>query len=287
MIKRLILSLVGAIALATPAAAEPAMWVVRDHDSTIYLLGTVHLLRPEVRWRTARIDAALNSCADLTLELADGDGSTAAAGLVAQYGFDPAHPLSSRLTKTEQARLAQAAATLGLQPAQLEPMRPWLAGLSLSVAPILRAGYDRDAGVEKLLSTDAMRRGAPVRGLETTEQQVRVLATLPEAVQLDLLREALDDFEEAPTELDRMAAAWAAGDVATIDRLVNDEVRKDSPALYRAILADRNTDFARQIKAMLDDSAGPRCVAVGAGHLAGRDSVQARLRALGVAAERF
>ena len=41
--------------MAQDAAAEtgkPALWVVRDADSTIYLFGTVHLLRPETVWNS-------------------------------------------------------------------------------------------------------------------------------------------------------------------------------------------------------------------------------------------
>jgi uncharacterized protein YbaP (TraB family) len=272
---------------SAPARAAPAMWVVRDADSTLYLLGTVHLLRPDVVWNTPKIAEAFAGCRDLTLELADGDGSTAMGPLVQRYGFDPAHPLSARLSPAERARLAAAAAAMGMDPAALESMRPWLAGLTLSLAPLVRAGYAPDSGVEKLLTEQARAAGHPVLGLETTEQQVRLLAELPEDAQLDLVRDALDDFDKAPTELDQMADAWARGDLETLDRLVNDDVRRDSPALYRAVLADRNKAFARQIKAMLDDSAGSRCIAVGAGHLVGKDSVQAELVRLGVRSERY
>jgi len=278
-----------ALTACAPAAtrAEPAMWVVKDADSEIFLLGTVHLLRPELAWKSPRISKALAACGDLTLELADPDNAAAIAPWIRAHGFDPANPLSSRLTEAERARLAQAAATLKLAPEQLEPMRPWLAALTLSIAPLLRAGYDPQAGVDRLLMADARAKGKPVRGFETAESQVKMLAGLPEQTQLDFLRESLDDYADATVELDKLAEAWAGGRTEEIDRLVNDEVRDVHPALYRALLVDRNAGFARQIKGMLDDSSGPRCVAVGAAHLAGSDSVQAKLKAMGVKAERY
>jgi hypothetical protein len=263
------------------------MWVVKDADSRIYLLGTVHLLRPELQWKTPRIAAALDACADLTLELPDMDGAPDIRQEVAALGVDTTRLLSSRLTEKERAQLAEAAATLGIAPHMFEVMRPWLAGITLSIAPLVKAGYDPKAGVDRLLTAEARAKGKPIAGFETAEQQLRMLAGLPEEAQLDFLREALDDYADAHKELDQLADAWSKGRTGEIDRLVNDELRDDHPALYRTLLADRNAAFARKIKAMLDDSAGPRCVAVGAGHLAGADSVQAQLKALGVESARY
>jgi uncharacterized protein YbaP (TraB family) len=280
------LCLLAAVGCAAPAAAEPAMWVARDADTTIYLFGTVHVLRPNVAWKTPRLAQAFSACRELNLEINDTDDAAATSALVLKYGMDLGHPLSAKLNAQERARFAAAAATIGVPVERLDLMRPWLAGVTLSLAPILHAGYDPSSGVEEALKADAAKRGEPVKGLETSEAQIRILAGLPEADQLTFLREALDDFDKAPEELDHLAAAWQAGRVDQIDSLANKDMRKDAPLIYRLLLADRNAGFARQVKTMLDRP-GAYCVAVGAAHFAGPDSIQEKLKAVGVKTDRY
>ncbi len=276
------LALIG----SAPARAEPAMWVVRDADTTIYLIGSIHLLKPGLAWQGERMGRVLSGCDDLTLEIAEFDDLGAIAPLVGQHGYDPERRLSSLLTAEENAGLARAAAAVGMAPEAFETMKPWLAAVSLSMAPLTPAGFDSAAGDEKRLSDQARAAGRPIRGLETAESQVMMLAGLPQAAQLEFLREVLREPDKASADLERLAVAWAAGETAEVERVVNRDMARHSPGLYRAMFTDRNAAFARQIKDMLDGK-GARCVAVGAGHLTGADSVQAQLKTLGVESERY
>lgn len=272
---------------AAPAAApEPALWAVTDADSTVYLFGTVHLLRPETAWRTPRVQAAIDASDTLYLEIVEvGDEPAKMAPLVQQYGIDPANPLSGKLTAEELAKLDAAARTMGLTAAQMEPMRPWLAALTLSVTPLLKAGYDPNAGVDKLLHAHFTQAGKPVKAFEQVEQQLRFFADLPPELELTFLRKTLDDYAEASTLLDQLAGAWARGDVETIDRVMIEEMKDASPELYKVLIVDRNADWAGQIEQLMAGS-GTAFVAVGAGHLVGSDSVQAQLEARGLEVER-
>ena len=159
-----------------------------------------------------------------------------------------------------------------------------LSALTLSVAPLVKAGYDPKSGVEIVLKARAEAAGKPIHGFETIDKQVRILADMPEAVQLAFLRETLKDYDEATVKLDEMVEDWARGDVPAIERLMVQEMKTDSPALYKALLVDRNTDWANQIQTLLQGS-GTAFIAVGAAHLAGPDSVQAQLKARGVDVE--
>ena len=274
------------LAAANPVRAEPALWVVRDADSTVYLFGTVHLLKSETAWRTPKVEAALKESGEVYFELAEiGDeaaSARAAAAVLPRLGFDPATPLSSRLNAEDKRRLAEAAATLGMQPAQLEPMRPWLAALTFSLAPIIKAGYDPKLGVDSLLAAAARAQGKSVKGFETMEQQFGFFAGLPPQIELQLLRETLDDVDRGPKLLDDLAAAWATGDAAAFERLFVDELR-DSPELYKVLIDDRNEAWAQAIAERMKGS-GVTFVAVGAGHLTGPDSVQAKLARRGIRA---
>lgn len=272
-------------AAAAPIQGEgPALWVIKDADSTLYLFGSVHVLRPTTGWASPHVEAAFDSASDIWFEISNPDDQAALMPLIQQHGLSPETPLSSRLTPQENAELEAAAQAMGASAAQLQPMKPWLAALSLSVAPLVKAGYDPKSGVELVLKARAEAAGKPIHGFETIDKQIGILAGMPEDVQLTFLRETLKDYENAVTMLDTMVEAWAKGDVATLDRVMVEEMKDASPALYQAVLVDRNTDWANQIQTMLEGS-GTAFIAVGAGHLTGDDSVQSILQKRGVTVE--
>lgn len=276
-----------ATSVSTPPAQGqgPALWVIRDADSTLYLFGTVHVLKPETAWRSDKVDAALDSASDVWFEISNPDDQAAIIPLIQQHGVSPERPLSSLLTAEEFAELDAAAKTIGASGAQVDALRPWFAGLTLSMAPLVKAGYDPSSGVEMVLKPRAVAAGKAIHGLETLDKQVRILAALPEDIQLEFLRSTLSEFDQASTQLDQMVAAWAAGDVEGLNRIAVVEMKTEAPHIYDALLVQRNTDWANQIQTILAGS-GTGFIAVGAAHLTGEDSVQAILARRGIVAER-
>lgn len=264
----------------------PALWVIRDADSTIYLFGTVHVLRPQTLWRWTDVEEAFDSADQIWFEISNPDDQAAMMPLVQQHGLSPDRPLNSLLTASENAELDAAANALGMPAGGMNTFRPWLAGLTLSLSPLVKAGYDPQSGVELRLKARAEAAGKPIHGFETIDEQVRMLAGLPEARQLEFLRGVLDGYEDATTELDGLVNAWARGDVRAVERLGVTEMRRESPTIYRAMLTDRNTNWAGQIQTLLDGE-GTAFIAVGAAHLAGPDSVQTILARRGVRAVRI
>ena len=274
----------SALAPAT-AQAEPAMWVVKDADSTVYLFGTVHLLKKDVVWNTPKVQAAMAESKELWLELLDADDQAKLAPLVQQLGLDLQRPLSSKLDDAQKAKLNKVAAQLGINAAQLEPMRPWLAALTFSLAPLQAAGWTPDAGVDKLLQAQARKEGDKLQAFETAEQQMRFFADLPEPLQIEYLDQTLDDADRGLALMDQIAAAYAAGDSETIGRIMSAELQADAPEIYNVILTKRNQAWADQIQKVLAGK-GTHFVAVGAAHLAGPDSLQVQLAKRGVKSER-
>ena len=261
--------------------AGPALWIVRDADSTIYLFGTIHFLRPDADWRTDRVERALNASGVLVLEVANPDDRAAAVPLIQQYGLSPDRPLSSILQPDDLQRLGVVAASIGADARQMDMMRPWLAGVMLSSAGLARAGYGPQSGVDVALRSMAQQAGKQIVGLETAEDQVRMLSGFPEDGQIAFLNSTLSAFDDAPIELERLASAWSAGDTDAIARITLDPMKKRSERLYQTLIVDRNGRWARQIVDMLK-GAGTTFVAVGALHLSGDDGLPAILQADGI-----
>lgn len=276
-------TLARAQAVPAPAPAKapaPALWVVRDADTTIYLFGTIHLLRPETNWRTQAVNDALAATGELWIE-AEEPSPAALQVLIAELGVDLAHPLSSRLTGEEQTRLSSITTDLGMPANGLDPMRPWLASLVLSVVPAMKAGFDPANGVDKAVRTVAIARGIPVRTFETAEEQIRYLAGIPDETQMRMLRDGMEDIAAGPAIVERIATAWATGDLKVMEAMLVDELKTDSADLYKALIVDRNRRWAEQIEHLLD-TPGVSFVAVGAGHLVGPDRLQSLLAGEGV-----
>jgi hypothetical protein len=125
--------------------------VVKDADSTISLLGTIHLLKPETEWRTPKLDAAIAESDELWLELPTTNAAAMQGDmmvLVSRYGLSPTDRLSKKLTEAEIKTLDEAARLAGLSAGQLDVFRPWFAALTISSAAMTRAGYDPASGVD-------------------------------------------------------------------------------------------------------------------------------------------
>jgi uncharacterized protein YbaP (TraB family) len=272
--------------LTISVKAEPAMWVIRDKDSTIYLIGTLHLLRHEMEWDAARVKKTVTESTDLWLEVANIDDQASVAPIIAQHGIDREKTLSSKLTAAQKEKLAKVAATYSVPVASLEPMKPWMAAMMFAILPLQKAGYDPTAGVDRLLRAQAEKEGDKIHGFETAEQQVRFFAEMPETEQIAFLEETLEDAAEGLALLEKLARAWMEGDNETLGNVLVNEVKNESPAVYEKLLVKRNIAWSRKIAEILQGS-GVQQIAVGAAHLAGPDSVQVQLQKLGIKVERY
>ncbi len=275
-----------ASAVAEAPAPAPAMWVIKDHDSTIYLFGTVHLMKPDRKWRTPKFDAAFNSAEEIWLEINEGEDPSAMQALVMQLGMDPANPLSKRLTPAQYERFKTAATKSGLPPAALDPMKPWMAGITLSFVPMMKAGYDPNAGVDSVIKASGKGAAKPIRAFESAEQQLRFFDSLPSDVQVEFLMSSVDELDESAALLDSMVDHWAVGDIKGLETELVADMKAKYPDLYRVLLVDRNTAWADVLAKRLQGS-GVSFVAVGSAHLIGDESVQTFLARKGIKATRY
>ena len=290
---RAALGLLATLALAacaspTPreAGPRPALWQVADEDTKIYLFGTFHLLPKDYRWRTPRLDSAMAESAELVTELGTLDDPMAGMQTIVSLGVSPnLPPLAERVPEEKRDELRQMIAESGVPEAALDRLETWAAAISLLGVTFKRLGLDAEAGVEHGLEGVYKSAGKPIRGLETVRQQLGFFDSLPEADQRAFLVAMLDDPAELKRMFDRMVAAWSSGDVDAIAATFNDDVNV-SPALREILLRRRNAAWADWLRSRLEKP-GTIFVAVGAGHLAGPDSVQAMLKAKGLKAKRL
>lgn len=275
----------AASAAAATTDADPALWVVKDADTTIYLFGTIHVLKPGMTWFDEAVKTAFDRSGEVVLELVMPDPAKM-AGLVTSTGIAPAGtpPLTERLPVAKRAAFTAAVTDLGLPADALDRYRPWLAATRLSIGPVTKMGYAAENGPEEVLTAAAKAANKPLVGLETAEQQLGYFAGLSDAAQMKFLESTVDELPTVGTTMRRMVADWAKGNPDGLAREMNDSL-KSTPEVAKVLLTERNQRWAEWVKTRLATS-GTVFVAVGAGHLAGPESVQAQLRKLGVKSER-
>lgn len=266
--------------------ADPALWVVKDEDTTIYLFGTVHLLKPGLSWFDEAVRKAFDESGELVTELGGPTDPAAMQPLMMKYGVSMTGPsLTEKVPPEKRAAFLETLTKLGMPQQAVDRLDPWLAGTQLAMLALVKAGYDPKSGVEEALDAAAKAAKKPVSGLETIEQQLSLFDGLSEQAQMLMLVEAIDKFDTAASDFDKLVGEWAEGDAEGLAAIMNEGLR-GSPELSKVLLADRNARWADWIKTRLDKP-GVVFVAVGAGHLAGADSVQAMLAKRSVKSERI
>lgn len=279
---------VAALALfgCAPKAQGPAMWRLSDADSEIWLFGTVHVLKPDLKWRNARIDDALRAADLLYFETPTDDAATAeVARLASALGANPPGvTLSSLLSPLEKAQFERVSRTLGVEPAALDEARPWLAALQLSVAMLVRQGADPESGVENVLEADAARLGKKTAYFETASEQMHFLADLSPAAEKQFFVATLRQIEEEGDQSDVMDTLWARGEADKLGALLTRMTDEAGPEAANALIYTRNATWAGKVDVMMQGK-GRIFIAVGAAHLTGPRGVPALLRAKGYTVE--
>jgi uncharacterized protein len=263
-------------------SSGPALWRLADADSEIWILGTVHVLPPGVKWRTARIETAFSAAETVWFEAPTDEAAVAEINaLVTRLGVNPPGvTLTSLLSSEEKAQFARVAQSLGVEPASLEPVRPWIAALQLSLALLTKQGADPDSGVDTALEADAARMGKTTAYFETAAQQMRIFADLPPAAEKRFLIATLRQIEEEAETSDEMDRLWARGEVGELGRLLQRQIDEAGPEVADALIHRRNAAWTAEIDRMMQGK-GRVFVAVGTAHLTGEGGVPALLRAKG------
>lgn len=244
--------------------ARPAMFVVRDADTTIYLFGTFHALDGRADWFGHQVRKAFDHSDELVLETLVPEGRAVAA----------ARSLPAR----------------AFQDWSVTPSASFLATSRMAINAGRARGMQVANGADMMLRRAAELAGKDVEGLETIESQLAMFTRMPApAVPAMAAGTPVTPANEASMEdlsdtMAQMQSAWRRGDQRLFVTMLS-ELRASSPMTYATLFAARNARWADWIGARMQQP-GTVFVAVGAGHLAGPDSLLVRLAEMGIESAR-
>jgi uncharacterized protein YbaP (TraB family) len=273
-----LLSCLVAFAARADDSAHPLpLWRVDGTANAVYLLGSIHLLRPEDHPLPRAIDAAYDDAEIVIMELDMDDLDPA----YTQAAFNSAGLMTDGTTLRdlmgEDYYLAaeEAAAVIDVPLDMLAQSEPWLAAITVELMMLYRLGFNPLLGVEMTMTNRATADGKPIEGLETVDEQLGFLDGLPLQAQREMLLQTLLQSAELDESIDTLIGAWRNGDIETLEtELLQDlEAQRD---LHEALIVGRNRRWAETIATWLDDERD-YLVVVGALHLVGDDGVPSLL----------
>ena len=262
MMDLLIAAALAAEAPAEPLAnASPAIFEVRDADTTVYVFGTFHALDGRSNWFNDEVKTAFDRSGELVLETVIPEGPTQIP------------------TPRSFSRGAMS----------VTPSASYLATTKMAINAGRAHGMKVSHGADMVLRREAQLSGKYVEGLETLESQLNMFHRMPVAAAAPEPKPGtpvedgkMDALSNAMVE---MQAAWNRGDQRIFVHML-DQLNRSSPDTYRMMFTERNARWADWVAARMQ-TPGTVFVAVGAGHLVGKDSLLVRLAEQGLESSRL
>lgn len=276
---RLAVALLCLAALAAPAPGHArekhVLWSVQGRHNTVYLLGSIHLLRPQDGGLPAAADRAYEDAEQLVMEIdlddpRETDPMTMLVEMQRLAVLPAGESLRSVLGSDYDDINARARAA-GLDLALVDTFAPWFVATTILQLELAKRGFSPEFGIEQILANRAAGDDKPIRGLETSAEQFALLAGMPLPQQKRFLMMTLEESDQIDAQVGELVQAWREGDVNRLAELLSGEF-EEFPDLYRRLTADRNRAWIGPIVDLLDDR-DDYLIVVGALHLVGDDSV--------------
>ena len=269
----LALLLAGCPALAADDGHPLSMWRIDGARNSVYLLGSIHMLRETDYPIPSAIYEAYGEAETLIMEIdMDDIDPLAERSLAMELGLiQDGRTLRDLMGPALYAQAESLAEPLQIPLALLEKAEPWYAAINVEMMMLMRIGFNPMHGVETHLSEIAQRDNKEILGLETTREQLEILDNLSLGSQQDLLMQTLSDSMELTNIMDEMVDAWLYGNTDFLEKsLLADTQEFDE--LYEAIVARRNRNWAAKIQELLRED-DDYLIVVGALHLVGEEGV--------------
>jgi uncharacterized protein YbaP (TraB family) len=280
------LALVGLLLCVTVHAdgALHSLWELHGKHNTVYLLGSIHVLRPSDYPLPPVMLEAYRDAKSVLMEvnLQEISSEQVQAEMLGSAVLPEGKTLPGVLGRERYGRADALAHEVGVELSLFDQFAPWFAAEAISQLQLTQLGFQPDAGVEMYFLERARGDGKSVAGLETVHDQISLFQNMSLDTQAEYLVSSLEQAHDLPAEVESMVRAWQRGDTQWFANQLQSELGRD-PRLYQSVLVARNRKWVPKIEALLNDDKN-YLVIVGAGHLVGQGSVIDLLKKDGIGA---
>ncbi len=280
------LALCGLLLCVTARAdsALHSLWELHGKHNTVYLLGSIHVLRLSDYPLPPVVLQAYRDAKSVLMEvnLQEISSEQVQAEMLGSAVLPEGKTLPDVLGRERYGRADALAHEVGVELSLFDQFAPWFAAEAISQLQLTQLGFQPEAGVEMYFMDRARSDGKSVAGLETVHDQISLFQNMSLDTQAEYLLSSLEQAHDLPKEVDAMVRAWQRGDTQWFAAQLQSELGKD-PRLYQSVLVARNRKWLPKIEALLDDDRN-YLVIVGTGHLVGQGSVIDLLKKDGIGA---
>lgn len=264
------------------------LWKATRNGQSVYLLGSIHVGRPEMYPLHGSVMQAFNQSDVLMVEVnTHAVNQLELARQVSDIGMYPEGiTLKKKIPEKLWEQLVSTAKALNVPEIMFQRQKPWLASMTLTTAMIAKSGYQADYGIDKYFLKQATDINKEIVELESIASQMALFSNFSDDEQLSLLSNGLKELKQGTVLFDKLVAAWGNGDHQALEKLSRGSmgINEKESSLYKVMITDRNQAMAQKILKAMQDTR-KYFVVVGAAHLVGRQGVPALLKAQGFAIE--
>jgi hypothetical protein len=277
---------IAALLTVSASAQAASVWKVTNGENTVYFGGTVHILKADNFPLPAEYDKAYAASDKLVFE-SDIEGMQTSAfqqKMMSKVVLTDGTSLQTRLNEDTYAALKTYLDEKGMPIINFNSLKPSMVALTITMLEYQANGFDQD-GVDQTFSTKAKADAKPVEWFESVDEQLAFIVNLGGDDDNAIINYTLDELESLPALIDDMLISWKEGDLKTLNKTIIEDMAASSPQMYNDLIVKRNNNWMPKIIGMLDDKP-TEFVLVGAAHLAGKDSIFAKLEAKGYKIEK-
>lgn len=275
------LLLTAVLLFVGPLSADSSVWRVSDDNSSIYLAGTIHLLRAQDYPLPSPYEAAYLAADRLIFEtdIAAMSDLGLQQRMLEQLTYQDGRTLRTVLNNDTYLALEAYTQSIGMPLGMMQTFKPGLLTSTLSMIELQRLGFTPQ-GVDAYFHAKATVDAKPRGELESIDDQFAMLAAMGEGYESEFVMHSLADFDQLEDMIESIILAWRTGDVDLLESRFLAPLLENTPALYQSLLVERNEAWLPQIEAMFTQD-GTEYVLVGAAHLVGDHGLLTMLAARG------
>lgn len=261
------------------------LWKIDSEYNTVYLLGSIHILRQEDHPLPKLMEDAFYDADALVFEIDLASAKTMGAQymMLSKATGDGPDTLQTMLTEDTYDIAAKEAAEIGLNIEQLGVFEPWFVALYIDQLKYDQLGFKPEYGVDEYFYNRAQQAGKDLHALETLEYQIDLFDQLSWPDQEMLLLETFDEIDYYESISQTMVDSWRSGNTTALEEMIL-EPFEEYPHLYTKFISERNENWLPQIEGFLQEG-DDYLIIVGAGHLVGPNGLTTLLQNEGYSVE--
>ena len=269
-------------------AEKNFLWRIQSKKNTVYVLGSIHLLKKDVYPLSRTIEGAFEKSDVLAVEADVSDINRLDLQKLMASAF---YPASDSLEKHVSGKtfnlIKEETARAGLPMEMVYNQKPWFLALTLESIELMKSGYDPNYGIDKHFLSKAEGR-KKISELESLDYQIDLLAGLNDEEQELFLLYTLRELKILVQEVDKLVDAWKSGAVEKMESTITKSLAEDRRfyTIYDKLIYKRNRNMSQKIEGYLKTN-GTYFVVVGAAHLLGDKGIIQLLKDKGYSVEQL